>query len=56
MEQLCKGNGYLSREQFYALPWELRRRWNEETRLDRLPPSLDLLREVAAALKLEARV
>jgi hypothetical protein len=44
------GNRYLSREQWYSLPWELRRRWNLETLLDRLPPSQSLLDDVAAAL------
>jgi hypothetical protein len=44
------GNRYLSREQWYSLPWELRRRWNLETLLDRRPPSQNLLDDIAAAL------
>ena len=41
----------LTREQWFALPFELRQRWWRETEFDRKPPSPELLAAVHAALR-----
>lgn len=43
-------SGYFTREQWFALPLELRRRWWKETDWGANTPSVELLQEIMACI------